>query len=183
MNALSEFAKLRFLLLALSVCALTAISTSASSAQKSRDKNEAAALQDQAFMNRAVGAKGRLKRVYWTTGSESDLYEMRLEKQARRLANVTGAMRNTRIWIARADVCGLAGDETLVQIRSPLTCGSLGCELVVLSETTGSPRVLLRTIGNSIDAPAMDELVINQDSNRERAWRYGGGRFQQVGKR
>ncbi len=124
--------------------------------------------------NRAVGVEGRLKEVYWSTAPSSEEYlaEMSMAREASRLLKAPGAMRRTKVWMARADVCNLPGDEILMQIRGPLTCGSLGCEMVVLSDADGAPRVLLRTVGDTIDAPVIDGLVINRGAKNQRAWRY-----------
>ena len=129
--------------------------------------------------NRSVGISGKMKAVKWATSPEKSLYDMRLEKTALRLARTPGAMRATKIWTARADVCDLPGDEILMQIRSPLTCGSLGCELLVLSDAGGAPRVVLQAIGDTIDSPARDKIVINQGVRRERTFDYVGDSFRQ----
>ena len=124
--------------------------------------------------NRAVGVEGRLKDVYWSTAPSSEGYlaEMKMAREAGRLLKAPGAMKRTKVWMARADVCNLPGDEILMQIRGPLTCGSLGCEMAVLSDADGAPRVLLRTVGDTIDAPVIDGLVINRGAKNQRAWRY-----------
>ena len=178
MKAGRDFFVLRFWRIALSMAAVTALGASAASAQSSRNQDAVTDLKSDAPIKRAVGVEGRLKSAFWTTGSERDLFDMRLMKETRRLARAPDAMKNTRVWIARADVSELPGEEILMQIRSPLTCGSLGCELLVISEATGDPRVLLRTIGDTIDAPAMDELVVNKGSSRQRSWKYSREQFQ-----
>lgn len=124
--------------------------------------------------NRAVGVEGRLKQIYWSRAPSSEGYltEMSMAREASRISKTPGAMQRTRVWMARADVCNLPGDEILMQIRGPLTCGSLGCEMVVLSDAEGAPRVLLRTIGDTIDAPVIDGLVINRGAKNQRVWRY-----------
>lgn len=183
MRSVNNFYKVRLLSSALGVLALASLCGGPVHAQDTRGRANAVISQNEISVNRAVGVSGSLRRVAWSTGSEKDLYNLRLLEVASRLARTPGVMRNTKIWTARADVCGLAGDEILIQIRSPLTCGSLGCEIMVLSEAGGRPEVLLRTIGDTIDAPAMNELTINQGSNRQRSWKYGQDRFQQTRKR
>lgn len=183
MKAGIKIANLRFAFSALAAFALTGAGVSTAGAQTSRSQNDAARAPIQIPLDRAVGVEGRLAQTLWETGSEKDLYDMRLVSEMRRLARVPGALKNTKVWTTRADVSALAGEEILIQIRSPLTCGSLGCEMIVLSEASGSPQVLLRTIGDTIDAPRMDELVVNRGSNRERAWRLRSNRFQQMNKR
>jgi len=124
--------------------------------------------------NRAVGVEGRLRQVYWTTAPDSEKYlaDMQMDRESARISRAPGAMRHTKVWMARADVCGLPGDEILMQIRSPLTCGTLGCEMIVLSDAGGSPRVIMRTVGDTIDSPVIDGIVINRGSKNQRAWRY-----------
>lgn len=179
MRSIYEIFEKRFLVLALVFFSMTPWINNSALGQTSDLQAETALSQVETTSSRAVGVAGALKRVPWSAGSGADLYNMRLVKMARRLEQTPGAMKNTKIWIARADICALAGDEILMQIRSPLTCGSLGCELVVLSEANGGPQVLMRTIGDTIDAPAMNEIVINQGSNRQRSWKYDRGRFKQ----
>ena len=124
--------------------------------------------------NRAVGVSGRLRQVYWTTAPDSEKYlsDMKLDRESARMARAPATRRHTKVWMARADVCGLPGDEILMQIRSPLTCGTLGCEMIVLSDAGGSPRVIMRTVGDTIDSPVLDGIVINRGSRNQRAWRY-----------
>ncbi len=170
-----------FLAPGLGVFALFAgVNTAALAQQTAASQETALAPRPAIAVNRAVGARGKLRDVYWTDGTEKDLRDMRLSSTTRRLARAPAARKHTKVWIARADVCGSADEEILMQIRSPLTCGSLGCEMVVLSEASGEPKVLLRTIGATIDVDATDEIVVDRDSNRRRNWKYRSGRFQQM---
>lgn len=172
MCSANELHKKRFLLSALGVFALATFGFNSAGAQTADRQNATVLSQIEIPAARAVGVKGRLSRVLWSTGSGKDLYAMRLLKTASRLERAPGAMKNTKIWMARADICSPPGDEILMQIRGPLTCGSLGCEMVILSEASGAPRVLLHTIGDTIDSPATDEVTINQGSSRQRDWKY-----------
>lgn len=128
---------------------------------------------------RPVGSEGRLRRMNWVRASERDLYALRLDQTARQLSSAPGAMERSDIWMARADVCATAGDEVLMQIRSPLTCGTLGCVMMVITESGGAPRVLLRTVGDTLDSPVTDEIIVNRGSSQQRIWRYARGRFRQ----
>jgi hypothetical protein len=145
-------------------------------AQTREDDNKATLSAAQVQSSRAVGTRGRLSNIYWTEMSEQTLFDMKISSSTRRLPIEPGVRSRAKIWTARADVCDLPGDEILVQIRSPLTCGSLGCEMMVASDAGGAPRVLMRTIGNSIDAPSSDAITINAGAKTERSWRYENAR-------
>lgn len=179
MRSIFELLENRFLVLALALVSLTPLNINSALAQTTDVQSDTAQTQVEVSSNRAVGVTGYLRRVPWTNATGADLYNMRMVKMARRLEQTPGAMKNTKIWIARADICSLAGDEILMQIRSPLTCGSLGCEMVILSEASGGPQVLMRTIGDTIDAPGMNQVVVNQGTDRQRSWNYDEGRYLQ----
>ncbi len=148
------------------------------SAQTAAAEKDATQSREQIVSARTVGVKGALRSVVWSDASLQDLAKLRLENAAATLSRTPGALRHTKVLVARADVCSEAGEETLVQIRSPLTCGSLGCQMMILSETGAAPRVLMQTIGDTIDAPALDEIVINSGDVRQRVWRYDRGLYQ-----
>lgn len=176
MDATFAARAMRALSLALCCVAFAYGGVGAASAQTSELQTS---IQPRVDRTQPVGRKGRLRNVYWSVASDEQLYQMQLLKTARELATTPGAMQRTRVWMARADICGAEGEEILMQIRSPLTCGTLGCEMVVLTEAGGGgPRVLMRTIGNSIDAADLDELTINEGTKLERRWSYARGRFQ-----
>lgn len=147
-------------------------------AQVPTSANDAAPSQEKVVAARAVGAKSALRGVAWSDATIEDLTRLRLENAALTLSRTPGALRHSKIWIARADVCSETGEETLVQIRSPLTCGSLGCQMMILTEAGGAPRIMMQTVGDTIDAPALDEIVINSGDKRERIWRYDRGLYQ-----
>lgn len=165
--------------LAAGIFALALAALAPASAQVAASE-PAATSQGEAVAARAVGVKGAMRRVSWSDATLQDLQRLRLEKTATTLSRTPGALRHTKIWIARADVCSDAGDEVLVQIRSPLTCGTIGCEMVVLNAAGVAPRVILQTVGDTIDSPAPDALIINDGTKYQRSWRYEGVRFQQT---
>ncbi|MBT8472237.1 MAG: hypothetical protein HKN14_13975 [Marinicaulis sp.] len=158
---------------------------SSAAAQTAEVQSSEISAQAQFTAQRPVGGRGRLQRVYWSDASTKELFDMRLEKTARQILRLPDAMRTTKILTARADICSTPGEETIMQIRSPLTCGTLGCQMVVLSEASGSPRVIMRTIGDTLDAPAIDQIVINRGSKRQRSWNYSNQRreFRQMRQR
>lgn len=157
---------------------LFSLAVATASAQVPTTDKDATQSREQIVSARTVGVKGALRSVVWSDASLQDLTQLRLEKTAATLSRTPGAMRHTKVWVARADVCSEAGEETLVQIRSPLTCGSLGCQMMILSEAGVAPRVLMQTVGDTIDAPALDEIVINSGDARQRVWRYDRGLYQ-----
>lgn len=122
--------------------------------------------------SRAVGVRGKLKDIYWVETPEPAFAAMTDGSEEMRSAAPAQLKVRRKVWTARADVCGLPGEEILVQIRSPLTCGSLGCQMMVMSDAGGTRRVLMQTIGDTIDAPAIDQLTINAGSKSQRSWRY-----------
>ncbi|MCB2114425.1 MAG: hypothetical protein R3C42_05845 [Parvularculaceae bacterium] len=171
-----------------SCLAICAVSPAAPAFAQTQDEAQAVSASRYARApNRAVGVEGRMKEVYWAAEPDSArlFAKMQMFAEAGRIARAPGALRHTKVWTARADVCSTPGEEILMQIRSPLTCGSLGCEMLVLSDAGGgAPRVIMRTVGDSIDSPVIDGLIINRGSKNQRAWRYdAAGDFRQINRR
>ena len=170
--------ELRHFLAAAGVIALLIIGTGPAGAQ-TFDSQESVQSEQIKRSGRPVGIRS-FSNIYWQKQSQRELYDMRLFNMARRLERTPGVMENNNVWMARADVCDEPGDEILLQVRSPLTCGTLGCQIMVISEASGAPRVILSTIGNSIDGQGRNALSMNEGTSSERQWSYRGGRFQQM---
>jgi len=111
----------------------------------------------------------------FSRGGVQDLQDARLTALAEKLASVPGVPEQTKVWIATADVASAPGVETIYHVKGPLTCGSHGCELVVVSE---AQNILLETAGDSIEAPEMDTLVVNPGSGSETIWTFNGDTFE-----
>jgi len=178
MRSARSFRNLRACFAAAGIFSLAVSAVAPAFAQASTRDAAAAPSQSEPVAARAVGAKSALRRVSWSDATIEDLTRLRLGKTALSLSRAPGALPHTKVWIARADVCSETGEETLVQVRSPLTCGTLGCQMMIVTEAGGAPRVLMQTVGDTIDAPAMDEIVINGGAPRERVWRYDRGLYQ-----
>jgi len=111
--------------------------------------------------------------IVFTRGSLSDLVDAQLAGVIKKLESVPGVSDTTKVWIADADVASAPGVERIFHIKGPLTCGSAGCDLIV----TGGGHTLLETIGEGIDCPEIDTLVINQGTALEAAWVFNGETF------
>lgn len=117
--------------------------------------------------NRAVN-------IDFSRGGVDDLRNLQLTDLLSKIEGVPGVADETKVWIASADVASAPGSETLYHIKGPLTCGSVGCDLIVAG---GSNQILLETVGESVDAPEIDTLVINQGTSSEVVWEFNGDRF------
>ena len=117
--------------------------------------------------NRAVS-------IDFSRGGVDDLRNLQLTDLLSKIESVPGVSDETKVWIASADVASAPGSETLYHIKGPLTCGSVGCDLIVAG---GSDQILLETVGESVDAPEMDTLIINQGASSETVWEFNGDRF------
>ncbi|MCA8889553.1 MAG: hypothetical protein KDA46_12025 [Parvularculaceae bacterium] len=161
--------------------AVLALAAAAPAAAQTADDRQSVQLSSSLIMtNRAVGVEGRMKQVRWASAPQRELVDKRLTKTMRRLAAAPDAMGQTRVWTARADICDLPGEEILMQIRSPLTCGTLGCEMVVLSDAGGAPQVVLETVGDTIDTRSPGEIIVNRGDRHERSFRYSVGEFRRM---
>ncbi len=119
----------------------------------------------------------RDREIRFSRGSAKDLYAARMDQTMARIERSTGAEDQTKVWIAHADVASLPGLETIVHVKNPVSCGSLGCELVIMGEIDGKKTVLLRTICETITSLAQDKLVMNQGSKYEMTWVFDGAKF------
>jgi len=126
-----------------------------------------------AVKNAARGAA----EIRFYAGSMQDLYVAPMRGTMARIERAEGVAEKTRIWVAHADLARTPGMETIIHVKSPISCGSAGCELVILSGTGDSQKVLLRTIGETISSPAYDRVVINEGSWSETTWEFNGAKF------
>ena len=117
------------------------------------------------------------REIRFSRGSVKDLYAARMAQTMTRIEKSPGAEEQTKVWIAHADLTSLPGLETIVHVKNPVSCGSLGCELVIMGEIDGKKTVLLRTICESITSLAQDKLITNQGSKYEITWVFDGTKF------
>jgi len=110
----------------------------------------------------------------FSIGSIDDLRRAQLSPVIDKIESVEGVAEETKVWVAEADVASAPGAETFYHVKGPLTCGRIGCELIVIS---ASGSVLLETIGEDVSAPAIDTLVVNQGSGTAVVWVFDGAEF------
>lgn len=119
----------------------------------------------------------RSGQLNFSLGSIEDLRDHQLTDVISKIENVPGVDEQTKVWIAMSDVASAPGVETLLHIKGPLTCGRAGCELVVRGVHGGVQSTFLETVGESIDAPQMDTLIINHGTEFEVTWVFDGEKF------
>lgn len=112
----------------------------------------------------------------FSIGSIDDLRTDQLAAIVAKIEEVEGVAGDTKIWVATADVASAPGAETFYHVKGPLTCGRIGCDLVVVS---ASKAVLLETVGEGISAPQIDTLVINQGTGMSVTWVFNGSEYEQ----
>lgn len=107
-------------------------------------------------------------------GSIDDLRKDQLTALVAKIEEVEGVADETKVWVATADVASAPGVETFYHIKGPLTCGRIGCDLIVVS---ASKAILLETIGEGVSSPNIDTLIINQGTGSAVTWVFDGSRF------
>ncbi|WDI32187.1 hypothetical protein PUV54_03145 [Hyphococcus flavus] len=145
--------------------------TGVSVAQAEPSESADSAQQEPAAINN--NSTRRAVSIDFSRGGVDDLRDLQLTELLSKLESVPGVSDDTKVWIASADVASTPGSETLYHIKGPLTCGSAGCDLIV----AGGSQILLETVGESVDAPAIDTLIINQGTSSETVWEFNGDRF------
>ena len=90
------------------------------------------------------------------------------------------AAARTTVWIAKADICDLPGDETMMHIEGPLTCGSAGCQMVVMGEVGGRQKIIARMVGETVSVPQRERLVMNEGTKSETTYRFDRGQYKRV---
>ena len=63
-------------------------------------------------------------------GSVDDLRRDQLSAPFEKIESVAA---ETKVWVATADVASAPGVETFYHLKGPLTCGRIGCDLIVVS--------------------------------------------------
>lgn len=115
-----------------------------------------------------------VRRLDFTRGSMDDLRDDKLTGLVEKISGVPGVADKTKVWVAKSDVASTPGMETLYHVKGPLTCGSVGCDLVVVDQ---SGSALLSTVGESVVSPQIDTLIINQGAATEVTWVFNGAVF------
>lgn len=83
----------------------------------------------------------------------------------------------TKVWVAYVDICDLPGDETIMHVEGPLTCGSAGCQMVVTGVVGGRKQIISRMVGDSISVPRRGEIIMNEGTKSETAWSFQGAKY------
>lgn len=105
-------------------------------------------------------------------GSVDDLRRDQLSAPLEKIESVAA---ETKVWVAAADVASAPGVETFYHLKGPLTCGRIGCDLIVVS---ASKAVLLETIAEGVSSPQIDTLIVNQGTDTSVTWVFNGSKFE-----
>ena len=111
--------------------------------------------------------------IEFARGSMDDLRSAGLTRLIEKIESVAGVAEETKVWMATAEIASAAGEETVFQLKGPLTCGRLGCDIAV----TGGGRILLETVGETVSAPQIDTLIINAGADTAVTWVFNGEEF------
>lgn len=106
-------------------------------------------------------------------GSVDDLRRDQLSAPLEKIESVAA---ETKVWVATADVASAPGVETFYHLKGPLTCGRIGCDLIVVS---ASKAVLLETIAEGVSSPQIDTLIVNQGTDTVVTWVFNGSKFEE----
>lgn len=106
-------------------------------------------------------------------GSVDDLRRNQLSALLEKIESVAA---ETKVWVAAADVASAPGVETFYHLKGPLTCGRIGCDLIVVS---ASKAVLLETIAEGVSSPQIDTLIVNQGTDTVVTWVFNGSKFEE----
>ncbi len=106
-------------------------------------------------------------------GSVDDLRRDQLSAPFEKIESVAA---ETKVWVATADVASAPGVETFYHLKGPLTCGRIGCDLIVVS---ASKAVLLETIAEGVSSPQIDTLIVNQGTDTAVTWVFNGSKFEE----
>ena len=106
-------------------------------------------------------------------GSVDDLRRNQLSAPLEKIESVAA---ETKVWVATADVASAPGVETFYHLKGPLTCGRIGCDLIVVS---ASKAVLLETIAEGVSSPQIDTLIVNQGTDTVVTWVFNGSKFEE----
>jgi len=134
-------------------------------------------LSDDAIERDAARDKENERKVQFQKQSTKELYALGLRDLATLVEGPPGVAEKTRVWVAQADLARLPGLETIVHVKGPVTCGRIGCNIVILGNVGGTEKIILETIGETIESPRRDRIIINQGTEYQIKWRFNGVRF------
>ncbi len=113
----------------------------------------------------------------FTIGSIADLRGEPVSSLMEKIDSLPDVADRTKVWVASADVCSAPGVETFYHVKGPVTCGRIGCDLVVIGEVGGARKVLLETVGEDVSSPQANTLVINAGGPAAVTWVFDGATF------
>ena len=114
--------------------------------------------------------------IDFSIGSIDDLRRDQLSTPLEKIESVAGVAAETKVWVATADVASAPGVETFYHLKGPLTCGRIGCDLILVS---ASKAVLLETIAEGVSSPQIDTLIVNQGTDAAVTWVFNGSEFEE----
>ncbi|MCA8889552.1 MAG: hypothetical protein KDA46_12020, partial [Parvularculaceae bacterium] len=113
----------------------------------------------------------------FTLGSLDDLRREPVASLLEKIDSIPDVAERTKVWTARADVASAPGVETFYHVKGPVTCGRVGCDLVVLGDVGGARALLLDTVAEDVSSPQADTLVVNAGTPAEVTWVFDGAAF------
>lgn len=114
--------------------------------------------------------------IDFSIGSIDDLRRDQLSAPLEKIESVAGVAAETKVWVATADVASAPGVERFYHLKGPLTCGRIGCDLILVS---ASKAVLLETIAEGVSSPQIDTLIVNQGTDAAVTWVFNGSEFEE----
>lgn len=114
--------------------------------------------------------------IDFSIGSIDDLRRDQLSTPLEKIESVAGVASETKVWVATADVASAPGVETFYHLKGPLTCGRIGCDLILVS---ASKAVLLETIAEGVSSPQIDTLIVDQGTDAAVTWVFNGSEFEE----
>ncbi|MEZ5918158.1 MAG: hypothetical protein R3C40_11455 [Parvularculaceae bacterium] len=113
----------------------------------------------------------------FTLGSLDDLRREPVASLLEKIDSIPDVAERTKVWTASADVASAPGVETFYHVKGPVTCGRVGCDLVVLGDVGGARTLLLDTVAEDVASPQVDTLVVNAGTPAEVTWVFDGAEF------
>lgn len=117
--------------------------------------------------------------ISFSLGSLDNLRAEPLATLLAKVESVADVAADTKVWVAEADIARAPGAETIYHVKGPLTCGRIGCDLVVVGDHDGARKVFLQTVGESVSSPGVDTLVINEATPSAATWVFNGEVFEE----
>ncbi len=158
--------------------------TLAQDGQSTGDQNDLARmleelkrLSDEANERNAARDRDTQRTIEFQELTAKHLPALGLRKLSNLIEGPPGVAAKTRVWVAKADLTRLPGLETIVQVKSPVTCGRIGCSIVILGTVGGTEKIILETVGETIEFQRTDRIRIHQGTGEFINGRFNGRRI------